>query len=447
MPFGPPDGRCGRAAHTNELRHRSLQALLLIGAMASGLTACSDLTRVSDPTVTQPSNLADSAGAFALRAGAVQLFANAFGSQVEVSGLLADEFTTDGSSSTDQRVVPSSDVAPSEDPFPFDVLSQARVNGLLAAQALERYSPRTPGVAAELFAYVGYVDLLFAEDMCSGVPVGIVANSSVSYGPTETREQLLNEALAYFDSATTYGGDSSALLMLAAVGKARALLDSGDFAGAAAIAAGVPPSYVYFPPYDGVHQYNTVVANIVYFQHISVSDDEGINGLPFVSGADPRVPTAVAGAFPSGAPIYAFSTYSSLATPIPLASGLEAGLIGAEAALEGGNATTWANELNTLRQNAIAPAMDPLPADSTTGATTLVQQDVMFRERAFWLFATGHRQSDLRRLVRQYGRSQNAVFPTGVYAGGPAQYGTDVTFVPFGEQTNPNYSGCIDRNP
>ena len=37
----------------------------------------------------------------------------------------------------------------------------------------------------------------------------------------------------------------------------------------------------------------------------------------------------------------------------------------------------------------------------------------MFRERAFWLYLSGHRLGDLRRMVRQYGRSADAVFPGG----------------------------------
>jgi hypothetical protein len=420
---------------------------LLLAALLAAASGCADLTKVSEPTVTQPSNLADSSGAFALRAGAVYDFATAFASKVEISGLLTDEFTAGDGSPTDQRVVPNTDATPNADGYPFDLLSQARVNGLLAAQALRRYSPSSPGTAAELFAYIGYVDLSFAEDMCSGVPLGVVSNSTAAYGPTATRSQLLLEALAFFDSATTYGTDSSALLSLAATGRARALLDSGDFADAAAAVHAVPTSFQYFPPYDGINQIITVYYYIVDAQHIGVSDREGLNGLPFVSGNDPRVPTASSGgSFPSGSPIYTFTLFSSLASPISLASGVEARLVEAEADLRAGDVTDWAGTLNTLRLMAITPPMDTLPSDSTTAAIATVQQDVMFRERAFWLFATGHRQSDLRRLIRQYGRTQAEVFPTGLYLGGPSQYGSDVTFVPFGEQNNPNYHGCIDRS-
>ncbi len=73
-----------------------------------------------------------------------------------------------------------------------------------------------------------------------------------------------------------------------------------------------------------------------------------------------------------------------------------------------------------------------------------------FRERAFWLYGTGHRLGDLRRLIRQYGRDQSTVFPTGTYDNGSAvalfpSYGTSVNF-PIGaiESSNLNFHGCSD---
>ncbi len=73
------------------------------------------------------------------------------------------------------------------------------------------------------------------------------------------------------------------------------------------------------------------------------------------------------------------------------------------------------------------------------------------RERAFWLFGTAHRLSDLRRLVRQYGRSQDAVFPTGPYTNGNQAYyttfGADVNFpILNAEIGNPAFHGCINRS-
>ena len=69
-----------------------------------------------------------------------------------------------------------------------------------------------------------------------------------------------------------------------------------------------------------------------------------------------------------------------------------------------------------------------------------------FRERAYWLYVTGHRQGDLRRLIRQYHRDPNHVYPTGAYQD-VGSYGTDVTApIPSSEYANPLFHGCIDRN-
>lgn len=125
---------------------------------------------------------------------------------------------------------------------------------------------------------------------------------------------------------------------------------------------------------------------------------------------------------------------------MPLASGLEARLIQAEHALDKGNSAAYLTFLNDLRADIGLPALaDPGNAEAR------VKQ--FFEERARWLWLTGHRLGDLRRMVRHYGFQANSVFPTGqTIAGEP--YGNDVNFpIPFQEQNNPNYTGqCIDRN-
>ena len=78
--------------------------------------------------------------------------------------------------------------------------------------------------------------------------------------------------------------------------------------------------------------------------------------------------------------------------------------------------------------------------------TAAGMEDLHFRERAFWLFSTGHRLGDMRRLIRQYGRGSETVFPTGPFWKAGATYGVDVNIpVPFDEQNNPEFQSCIDR--
>ena len=118
-------------------------------------------------------------------------------------------------------------------------------------------------------------------------------------------------------------------------------------------------------------------------------------------------------------------------------------MIEAEAQLRGGNATQALATLNAAR--ATVTGLAPL-ADAGSAAARV---DQLFRERAFWLFGRGNRVGDLRRLIRQHGRTANSVFPTGPWHKG-GSYGTDVNFpVPLAEANNPNVSAsntCIDRN-
>jgi hypothetical protein len=55
----------------------------------------------------------------------------------------------------------------------------------------------------------------------------------------------------------------------------------------------------------------------------------------------------------------------------------------------------------------------------------------------------------MRRLIRQYGRAANSVFPTGAWHKS-GNYGSDVNVpVPFSETNNPNIppqQTCINRN-
>jgi hypothetical protein len=86
--------------------------------------------------------------------------------------------------------------------------------------------------------------------------------------------------------------------------------------------------------------------------------------------------------------------------------------------------------------------MTALPAAAGTAA----QVDQLFKERAYWLWLTGHRLGDMRRLVGQYGRDAETVYPSGQYHKGGDSYGTDIRFpIPLDEQNNPNYAGCLDE--
>jgi hypothetical protein len=412
------------------------------GGLALASVAGCDVTRVAAPGIVTPQTYENPNGAVALRNGAIGSFYPPVSEQALFSGLLVDEFfaTPNNALPEDQRTVTPTNSSR----YPYELLSASRLNALNAISALKQYAPTPAWRIAELYGIVAGVEIFFGEDMCSGVPLASVQNGTPVVGASLTTSQLLAQALVDLDSAAVYATSNDSIASFVSVLRGRALLDGAQPAQAAAAVTQVPIGFLYQAQFDTGYvlgaDWITLYSNQA--QVIGVSDREGVNGLPFVSANDPRVPTTTV----SGVAVDA--QFNLPSAPVTIASGVEAQLIVAEADLATGQVTAWAGVLNHLRQTAIAPAMSPLPVDSTTAAPAAMQLAVMFRERAFWLFASGHRHGDLRRLVRQYGLPVNSVFPTGVYEGGPLEYGSSTVFPPYNESPyNSTYQGCVDTNP
>ena len=242
------------------------------------------------------------------------------------------------------------------------------------------------------------------------------------------------------------------------MGKGRALLDKADFAGAAAAVAGVLTNFVYATFHslatdrqrNGVFVFNNQTPNGT--GRFSVSDREGTNGLDFRSAGDPRIVAPQNGkGFDNASPLYVLQKYTSATSPVHVADGVEARLIEAEAQLRAGDGPGMVTSLNALRIDAVnnggfnlAALADPGPSPNDS-----LRVDLLFRERAFWLFATGHRLGDLRRLARApYGRAVKSLYPTGVYTHTNTVYGNNTELpVPFSERNNPNFTGCDYNTP
>ena len=400
-------------------------------------------------------------------------------------------------------------------------LLSARAGFLFALVPLTRYETG-PGQAriGEAFALTGYLELLLAEDYCPGVAFSQpVFGGGITYGGPLTTDSLLRVAQAHFDSALVYGAKNGEGLSgdtitdLASVGLGRALLDRGQYDSAAAVVANVPTAFVYAVlgmssgnvnegsgavyPYqptfyeDALNQFQAFGGQ--QGSDWDIADQKGGNGLAFVSAADPRLVVNTTleetGDGLSGLPDSVLHYPMRFGNPngsIPLASGVEARLIEAEDQLSGstGSAITWLQDLNTLRYGTCT---GPTNASCTLGAAAVPGQvsgllplvdpgastpdtlraRLTFQERAFWLFGSGTRLGDLRRMVRQYGWQSNQVYPSGTYEPSetpaivatwegyglplPQHYGTDVDITlptPQGEAggfpiSNPNYKGCL----
>ncbi len=420
---------------------------------ASGLLftfGCSSLTDVDSPDVVQPEQLSNAAGAEALTNGALASIMSPFMTFAYNSGVFSDELklATAFNSFADVDFRTQSLTFNEYGPI---LMHRVRTQTKQAIEARQQFAPTPRSRIGQLFATKGLAELFIGETSCNGTPLTDIEGTTAVFSGPLTSDSILKVATSNFDSALVYSADDARVLNLAKVARGRALLDRGQFAQAGAAVAGVPTDYVYnAEATTAVPLQTNLIFNANNLKTATVSDREGTNGLDFVSANDPRVPTTSVGLGADGTTNVAqFNKYTSLGSPIPMVTGIEARLIEAEAALQANRndaspvGNGWLGILNSLRATAITPAMAPLADPGSFDARV----DLLFRERAFWLYGTGHRMGDLRRLLRQYDRAEEETWPKGPYKGG-VTYGTDVVFIiTLSEQANPNVRTCTDQNP
>jgi starch-binding outer membrane protein, SusD/RagB family len=475
-----------------------VRAGTVIVLVCMAMSACkpSDILTVPPPTGVQPlSDYQSQTGAELLEAGGVtQMSAGfaqgGFNGVLEWSGQLSDEFswndfTYDGAyANVDARMTAAVAGFEEAGDTPLANLLAARVTLMTAIGLLKQYEPPTGRAKIGLaYALIGYTELLAAEDYCAGLPLSTLTTTGAVYGTPLTTDSLLGAAQVQFDSALTYANNDGTVLPLASVGYARTLLNRGNFAAADTVLHNVPTSFVYNAELQpgGYNNGGLTISDVYdYYRqyypcsNINGTSGKGQNGLNYTTANDPRLvfDTTVGetcdGYYGGQADSvwYYPIKFGLISTGVPLATGVEARLIEAEVALHAGAVGTWMSELNTLRTAGnmggtyipITGTIPMLQADSTTSAPATEQVDVMFRERAFWLYGTGMRLGDMRRLIRQYGRDQSTVFPVGPFPNGNAptlpapipNYGTDVnlTLPTAGSRlTDPNsaYKGCTSK--
>jgi hypothetical protein len=439
-----------------------------LAAMAAALLlAGCGMLDTQQPNVIDPNSLNTPQGAEGLRLGALADFAFAKDGDgtttqdglILTAGLLSDEFilstTPPSEQEIDQRTTAL--INPGLSDVYFN-LHKARAGAERAAEALQQFlvTPDESPEIAEMQSIAAFSYVYFGEDFCSGVPFSRVSGDSTIFGAAQTTDQIFEAALAKFDSALAHPGlasDDGTITNLALVGRARALLDLGRFDEAAAAVADVPTDFQYVTEHAGAPlQLQNAIWNYTSQGLWSVADQEGGAGLPYISAQDPRVPADTVDSDGDGFADTGLDSqtiqwelfkYPDVGASVPVADGIEARLIEAEAALQNGDRGGMTAILNTLRQTAIDPALPNLATPGTDVAAT----DLLFSERAFWLYATGHRLGDMRRLIRQYQRTPDEVFPTGDYHKGGGKYGDDVNLpLPIEEQNNPNAGSCLDRN-
>ena len=444
---------------TKRGRATSLLSLAMVAGLVVLAANCSPdgLLSVEDPDIINPSNVQSAAGAEAVRLGALSRFNGATSgatgqdeSLFLLGGLFSDELINGDSyiarQEIDQRVITA------ENTFLTAAnrqLHRARLSAQQAVELIRQYNLSAPGWhVGEMFMIQAYTINLMAEHLCDGLIISDVVDGREVYGKPMTTAAAFERALGLANEglATITANTSNDVRVRNALAllKARILVNLNRHAEAATGVAVIPTNWQYVN-----YQTQTTWSNVWWMlmanaRRYSVGDVEGINGMNFASAKDPRVPVCAGGDAACktigvnntvrddlGTPFLVLMKWPTREGTIAIMQGVDARMIEAEAQLKAGNPGASLATLNAARATI---GMTPL-ADAGTPEARLSQ---LFRERAFWQYGRGYRVGDLRRLIRQYGRTENTVFPTGAWHKG-GNYGTDVDMpVPQAEQNNPN---------
>jgi starch-binding outer membrane protein, SusD/RagB family len=337
--------------------------MMIVAIAAFLLIAPSACETLSDPLAVQPASripagqLEVPANAQLLSDGAVGDFECAFMAYTGMSGLIGEEFIytaqTLSRSPYDRRATTKDDAdygvngcaggtnAAYGVYTPLQTARRANENVLAflklwtdAEVAAGAGSPNRTNLMAIAAAYAGYSTLLLGEGFCTMALSTIGPDKVVSYGGEVQRDSVFRYAIALFTEAIGYAetvGNTS-IRHMALLGRARARLNLGDYAGARADAALIPSGYVRLVSASDAatrRQNRITLDNSLLNRATSV-------GEPYRSMNDTRVPVVETNLVSATGILHYYQTkYPTTATAIPLATYEEAQLIIAEADIRG----------------------------------------------------------------------------------------------------------------
>lgn len=392
-----------------------------------GVSGCDGLLDVTLPGNVQESDLENPALAQTLVTSALGQFECAYTNYIASVGVLASEYINASSwlnmngwgwrGLELHNVSGSCPTGRNSDALgAYSPLQQARYLAEDGARRLEAFPDESvPGnteMLGLLNAYAGYSYVLLGEGFCE---------MAIDEGPLMEPSEVMAIAEDRFTAAIEYaraaGQDS--LEYLATAGRARARLNLGKLADAAADAEAVPEGFVWYAEYSTINgRRENRLYNVNRRNRFLSVDPERYGNLELGGVPDPRVPATSSGLKGhDGATDHWYQgKYPEADSPIPMASWYEAQLIIAEA-----RPSEAEEAINRLRANQGLPAYVP-SGDHLA--------DVL-EERRRQLFSEGHRLNDMLR--------HNIPSPTGVnHKGQP--YGP-ITCMPLPEserRANPN---------
>ena len=278
-------------------------------------------------------------------------------------------------------------------------------------------------------AYAGYAYVLLGEGFCSLAFSKINPDRSIAYGGEVSRDSTFKRAVTRFTEAITAAQTitpattaSTDILRMAYLGRARAKLDMGDYAGAKADAQQIPSGYLHNATYSGtVPRRNNMV-----FNENALPNTSSSVGEPYrtYSATDPRVPVVqTTTVSTSGIRHWYQSKYATVGAPIPIAKYQEAQLIIAEA---------------EIRANNLAAALPIINAERArgnqglfTGTTQAQYLAELLDQRRRELFLEGQQLGDMIRFATPLTPAPG----TSYHFGG--SYGSQVCFpLPSAERLN-----------
>lgn len=357
-------------------------------ALLIASAACSDkFVAVTNPNVIDEATVDATLFATTSALSAQQNYATALGWLAMYGGWFTEEANV-------------SDTFPTRNEFGFRLITD--LNGslsgdvwapisLAAASAkavldLTLPNPTSNLILARAATFRGFAIMQLATDFCT---------ASLSSGPELTTAVALDSAIFWYTRGIDVGktnatADGIALANAALVGRARAKLQKGDKAGAAADAAAVPAGFVFNLQMTDDLSNRTRLSNRLYQ---FTFDRQSISVAPWYRTGDPRVTYIAPGqtgalpgqdAVPGG--MHRQTKFSAYNTPLRLASKLEADYIAAEA----GDATAQLELISARRAANGRPAY----AGANDAPSVLAE---LYNQRAYEFYLEGRRLGDFRR--------------------------------------------------
>jgi len=250
-------------------------------------------------------------------------------------------------------------------------------------------SPNRTNLMAVAAAYAGYAYVLLGEGFCTMAISSVNIDKSLTYGGEIPRDSVFNLAIARFTQAiadATTAGNTS-IRNMAYLGRARAKLDRGDYAGAKADAQQVPAGYLKVVSASNA---NARRQNRVTAENSSANRTQSI-GIPYRAMGDSRVPVTATTLVSATGVVHFYQTkYPATDAPLPLATYEEAQLIIAEA---------------DIRANSLATALPIITASRArggqgafTGTTQAEYLAELVDQRRRELFLESHHLGDVVRF-------------------------------------------------